>query len=134
MNAVRTAEEIFAHHGQALDAEDLEDILSDYADDAVLVVQGDVYRGKDGARAVFTQLLNDVPHATWDLDTVFASDVLYLEWKAQSDAARHIDDGVDTFVFGDGKIKVQTVKYTVQGGQDTGRQTRHGSWGNRPHR
>jgi ketosteroid isomerase-like protein len=116
MNAVPTAEEIFAHHGQALGAESLEDIISDYADDAVLVVQGDVYRGKDGARAVFTQLLSDVPHATWDLDTVFASDVLYLEWKAQSDTTRHIDDGVDTFVFEGGKIKAQTIKYSVQGG------------------
>ena len=113
MNTMRTAEQIFAHHGQALGAEDLEAIVSDYTDDAVLVVHGDVYRGKDGARAVFTQLLADVPHATWDLDTVFAGDVLYLEWKAQSDTARHVDDGVDTFVFDNGKIKVQTIKYTV---------------------
>jgi len=115
MAATRTAEEVFAHHGQALGAENLEDIISDYADDAILVVQGDVYRGKDGARTVFTKLLSDVPRASWDLNTVFADDVLYLEWKAQSDTARHIDDGLDTFVFDDGRIKVQTIKYTVQG-------------------
>ncbi|HMG31738.1 MAG TPA: hypothetical protein VK585_16630, partial [Jiangellaceae bacterium] len=35
---------------------------------------------KDGARQVFTQLLSDVPQAQWELDTVFADDVLYLEW------------------------------------------------------
>jgi hypothetical protein len=115
MTAIRTAEEIFAHHGQALGAENLEDIVSDYADDAVLVVQGDVYRGKEGARAVFTQLLRDVPHASWDLDTVFAGDILYLEWTARSDTPRHIDDGVDTFVFDRGKIRAQTIKYTLQG-------------------
>ena len=59
--ATRTPEEIFAHHGQALGAEDLEDIVADYADDAILVVQKQVYRGKDGARQVFTRLLSDVP-------------------------------------------------------------------------
>ncbi|WP_020522362.1 nuclear transport factor 2 family protein [Catelliglobosispora koreensis] len=113
MTAMRSAEEVFTHHGQALGAENLEDIVSDYADDAILVVQGKIYRGKDGARAVFTQLLQDVPQAAWDLDTVFADDVLYLEWKARS-KGRHVDDGVDTFIFHNGQIRVQTVKYTVQ--------------------
>jgi ketosteroid isomerase-like protein len=80
--ATRTPEEVFAHHGKALGAEDLEDIVADYSDDAILVVQKQVYRGKDGARQVFTQLLGDVPQAQWELETVFADDVLYLEWKA----------------------------------------------------
>jgi hypothetical protein len=38
--------------------------------------------------------------------------VLYLEWRATSGSA-DLDDGVDTFVFKDGKIAVQTVRYTV---------------------
>ena len=37
--AARTPEEVFAHHGQALGAEDLEDIVADYTDEAILVVQ-----------------------------------------------------------------------------------------------
>jgi len=108
----RTPEEVFAHHGKALGAEDLEDIVADYADDAILVVQKKVYRGKDGARQVFTQLLEDVPQAQWELETVFADDVLYLEWKATG-GGRSVEDGVDTFVFSDGMITVQTVVYTV---------------------
>ena len=111
--ATRTAEEVFAHHGQALGAEDLEEIVADYADDAILVVQKKVYRGKDGAREVFTQLLGDVPQAQWQLETVFADDVLYLEWKAMG-GGHKVDDGVDTFIFRDGMIRVQTVVYTVQ--------------------
>ncbi len=111
--ASRTPEEVFAHHGQALGAENLEEIVADYADDAVLVVNKKVYRGKDGARQVFTQLLGDVPQAKWELDTVFAEDVLYLEWKAAG-GGRKAEDGVDTFVFADGLITVQTVVYTVQ--------------------
>ncbi|MEV0794872.1 nuclear transport factor 2 family protein [Kribbella sp. NPDC050459] len=111
----RTPEEIFAHHGSSLGAENLEDIISDYADDAILVVQKQVYRGKDGARQVFTQLLGDVPQASWDLETVFADDVLYLEWKATG-GGRKVEDGIDTFIFQDGMIRVQTVVYTVQPG------------------
>jgi len=115
MTTTRNAEEIFAHHGQALGAEDLEDIVSDYSEDAILIVNKEVFRGKDGARAVFTKLLQDVPKAKWDLDTVFVDDVLYLEWKAYS-SGRQVEDGVDTFVFRDGQIRVQTVQYTVQEG------------------
>ena len=109
----RTPEEVFAHHGQSLGAEDLEEIIADYADDAVLVVQRKVYRGKDGAREVFTQLLSDVPQAEWELDQTFADDVLYLEWKATG-GGRKVDNGIDTFIFKDGMIRVQTVVYTVQ--------------------
>jgi hypothetical protein len=59
-------------------------------------------------------LLDDVPDAEWDLSTVFAEDVLYLEWSAEAKGAgRRVDDGIDTFVFRDGLIRVQTVRYTV---------------------
>jgi ketosteroid isomerase-like protein len=109
----RTPEEVCAHHGQSLGAEDLEEIIADYADDAILVVQRKVYRGKDGAREVFTQLLSDVPQAEWELDQTFADDVLYLEWKATG-GGRKVDNGIDTFIFKDGMIRVQTVVYTVQ--------------------
>lgn len=108
----RTPEEVFAHHGQSLGAEDLEEIIADYADDAILVAQKKVYRGKDGAREVFTQLLSDVPQAQWELDQTFADDVLYLEWKATG-GGRKVEDGIDTFIFKDGMIRVQTIAYTV---------------------
>ena len=113
----RTPQEVFAHHGAALGAEDLEDIVSDYTDDAILIVQNEIFRGKDGVREVFTKLLQDVPQATWDLATVFEADVLYLEWKARG-GGRRIDDGIDTFVFQHGQIRVQTIRYTVS--PDTG--------------
>jgi hypothetical protein len=110
---VRTPEEVFGHHAQALGAENLEEILADYRDDAVLIVQKKIYRGRQGVRQVFAQLLSEVPHAQWEVDTVYAEDALYLEWKARS-AGSHIDDGIDTFIFRDGLIQTQTVRYTVQ--------------------
>jgi len=110
----RTPQEVFAHHAQALGAGDLDEIVPDYADDAVFISPSGVLRGKDGIRAAFTQLLDDVPKADWQLKTqFFEGDVLFLEWAAES-ATTRVDDGIDTFVFGDGLIQVQTVRYTVQ--------------------
>ena len=70
--------------------------------------------GKDGIRAAFTQLLADVPNADWTLKTqIYEGDVLFLEWAADA-GATFADDGIDTFVFSDGLIQVQTVRYTLQ--------------------
>lgn len=110
----RTPEEVFAHHAQALGAGDLDGIVADYSDDAVFISPGGVKRGKAGIREAFTALLADVPSATWDLRTqIYEGDILFLEWGAVS-AATRVDDGVDTFVFRDGQIRVQTVRYTLQ--------------------
>ena len=51
------------HHAQALGAEDLDEIVADYSDDAVFIPAG-VQRGKDGIRQAFTKLLREVPQAT----------------------------------------------------------------------
>ncbi len=109
----RTPEEVFQHHAQALGAGDLDKIIADYADDAVLITPAGVRRGTEGIRAAFTQLLADVPDAAWDLKTqIYEDDVLFLEWAADA-AATRVEDGIDTFVFRDGLIRVQTVRYTL---------------------
>lgn len=111
--ATRTPQEVFAHHGQALGAGDLDEIVADYSDDAFLITPAGVKRGKDGIRETFVQLLADVPNASWDLKTqIYEDDILFLEWAADS-ADTRVDDGIDTFVFRDGMIRVQTVRYTL---------------------
>jgi len=110
----RTPEEVFSHHAQALGAGDLDEIVADYAGDAVFITPAGVRRGQDGVRAAFTQLLADVPDAKWELKTeIYEGDVLFLEWAADA-ATTRVEDGIDTFVFRDGLIQVQTVRYTVQ--------------------
>jgi ketosteroid isomerase-like protein len=110
----RTPEEVFAHHAQALGAGDLDEIVADYADDAVFITPAGVKRGKDGVREAFTQLLADVPNAKWELPTtIYEGDVMFLEWTADA-AQTRVEDGIDTFVFRDGLIRVQTVRYTLQ--------------------
>jgi ketosteroid isomerase-like protein len=97
---------------EALGAEDLDAIVSDYADDAVFITPAGVLRGQAGVREGFEKLISDIPGASWELPTqIFEGDVMLLEWKADSDKAS-VQDGIDTFVFSDGLIRVQTVRYT----------------------
>jgi predicted SnoaL-like aldol condensation-catalyzing enzyme len=71
-------------------------------------------RGKDGIRQAFTKLLGEVPQTAWDIKTtIYDGDILLLEWSAEGGGNR-IEDGIDTFVFRDGLIRVQTVRYTLQ--------------------
>jgi ketosteroid isomerase-like protein len=109
----RTPQEVFAHHARALGAGNLDEIVADYADDSVVITPGGVMRGKDGVRAAFVKLLDDLPNAAWDLKTqILEGDVLFLEWVADSAVSR-ADDGVDTFLFRDGMIAVQTIRYSL---------------------
>jgi ketosteroid isomerase-like protein len=113
--SVRTPQEVFQHHAEALIAGDLEGIVADYSDDAVFITPDGVLHGKDGIRQAFTKLLSDLPSAEWEVPTtIFEGDVLFIEWKAVSDNTMAVD-GIDTFVFRDGLIRVQTVRYTLTG-------------------
>jgi len=114
MAAMRSPQEVFDRHAQALGAEDLDEIVADYSDDAIFITLAGVLRGKDGVRQAFTKLLGEIPQATWELKTtIYEDDILFLEWDAEGGGNR-IEDAVDTFVFRDGRIRVQTVRYTLQ--------------------
>jgi ketosteroid isomerase-like protein len=110
----RTPQEVFQHHAETLIAGDIDGIVSDYADDAVFITPHGVRRGKDGVREAFEKLLSDLPEAEWEVPTqVFEGDVLFIEWQATA-ASSKAEDGIDTFVFRDGLIRAQTVRYTLQ--------------------
>lgn len=109
----RTPQEVFAHHAEALGAEDLDGIISDYREDALFMTPAGVRRGHDAIREAFARLISELPQATWDLKTqVYEDDILLLEWAADGRTNR-VEDGIDTFVFDNGLIRVQTVRYTL---------------------
>jgi ketosteroid isomerase-like protein len=110
----RTPQEIFEHHVTALAAGDLDEILADYTDDAVIISPEGPVTGRDGIREAFSRILAALPDATWDIPTqIFAGDVLFIEWSAVSKAGR-VTDGIDTVVFSDDGIRAQTVRFTLQ--------------------
>ena len=108
----RTPEEIFTHHAQALGAEDVDAILMDYADTAILISPSGVLHGKDAIRNFFADLLQALPKAHWGVKTIYADNILFLEWTADS-ARASVSDGVDTFIFQTGLIILQTVRNTT---------------------
>ena len=110
----RTPQEIFGHHATALIAGDIDGIVEDYADDALFITPDGVLRGKDGVRKGFERLLDQLPGAALDVPTqIFEDDILFIEWTANSEKAR-VRDGVDTFVFRDDAIRVQTIRCTIE--------------------
>ena len=110
----RSPQEAFDHHAQALGAEDIDEIVADYSDDAVIITPAGVKRGKEGVRENFVRLLGDLPQASWDIKTtVYEGDAMLLEWGAVGGGNR-VDDGVDTFVFRDGLIRLQTIRHTLR--------------------
>ncbi|MFF2777533.1 nuclear transport factor 2 family protein [Streptomyces sp. NPDC058052] len=108
----RTPQEVFADHGRRLGTGDLDLVSENYAEDAVLLTPGGVLTGRAGVREGIGRLLADLPDAEWRLTPRFAADVLLLEWSAVG-AAHEVTDGVDTFVFRDGLISAQTIRYTL---------------------
>jgi hypothetical protein len=111
--SARTPKEIYASHGQALVAEHLDRLVANFAEDAVQISPAGVRRGRDAIRDGFIQLFKDLPQANWEMrTTLFGGDVLFLEWSAASGTNR-AEHGVDTFVFHDGLIQAQTVRYAL---------------------
>lgn len=108
----RTPEEVFTHHAQVFEAEDLDAILLDYAPTATVISPPDVLRGKDAIRTFFTQVIQVLPKAQHRNKMTFADNVLLLEWTADS-ARASVSDGVETYLFENGLITLQTVHYTV---------------------
>lgn len=108
----RTPEETFGHHAQTLMAEDLDGILADYTDTSYLVSPSGVLHGKNAIRGFFADVLKALPQAEWDVKTTYIEDILFLEWTADSKPAS-VSDGVDTFIFKDGMIYIQTVRATI---------------------
>jgi hypothetical protein len=109
----RTPQEVFEQHVKAVLTGDPDEIVLDYTDDSVVITPSGVARGRGAIREAFVTLLADLPDAAWQLTTqIFEGDLLFLEWSAEAARGR-ADDGVDTFVFRDGMIAVQTFRYTM---------------------
>lgn len=113
MAAARTPQEIFGHHAEALGAGHVDEIVADYTEDAIFITPAGVKRGKKGIQEAFTQLLEELPDAEWNIKTtIYEDDIMFLEWGAKAES-NTVEDGIDTFVFRDDLIRVQTVRYTL---------------------
>lgn len=111
---IRSPQEVFSAHIAAVTDRNVTAILQDYREDAVLLTPQGAMEGRSGVETFYTQALAALPQLEMTVtSTVFAGDALLVQWTASSQAGR-IPDGVDTFIFADGAIKLQTSAFTVE--------------------
>ena len=103
-----TTEEILTHHLQALGQGDIDGILSDYAEDAILFSPNGLIRGHAAIRAAFEGFVKNSPPELLQAFKIVRQDIDgnigYIIWEARP----FITMATDTFVISNGKIVVQT--------------------------
>ena len=95
---------VLDHHMAALDAGDLDDIMSDYTEDSVFISNlGGVVKGLEAIRGVFAMTADGMAGFESGVEHV-DGEIAFVTWKADGIAL-----GTDTFVVRDGKVTAQTV-------------------------
>jgi uncharacterized protein (TIGR02246 family) len=108
-----TPQMVFQRHVAALLAGDVDAIAADYTADAVVLTPTGEHRGVEQVRAYYAGVAQALPKPSLEAKVaLFADDALLLHWTADS-TLHSIADGVDTFVFRDGKIRLQTISCTL---------------------
>ena len=110
----RTTKAVFEDH-LALAAKGVvaEDLLRNYNEDCIILINSGEYRGHAGARKLADQLEREMPEAKFEYTTKLVSGrFAFLEWSGTSQT-NSVRDGADSFVIENGKIVAQTIHYTL---------------------
>ena len=106
-----TTREVFDHHIQALGKGDIDDLLSDYTNDSIVIGPDGVVKGLPAIRATFGAYLSGLlKPGTYEfsLDKLHVEgDTVLVMWHAKCMGA-DITFAADTFIVRNGKIAVQT--------------------------
>jgi ketosteroid isomerase-like protein len=102
--------QVLEHHMTAVDDGKIDAILSDYAEDAVLLTPKGARRGHAEIRPVLEWLLANIftkgANFTMIQEAV-EGEIAYIVWSAESERYR-VPLATDTYLVRDGKIVVQT--------------------------
>src|SRR5690349_8477354 len=110
----RTPQEILTAHVTAVMDGDMPGILKNFSEDAVMITPFGVLEGHAGVEQFFSGVLTTMPEPVLTATSAtFAADALLLLWTATSPAGT-ISDGVDTLIFGDDVIRLETTQFTIQ--------------------
>jgi hypothetical protein len=106
---------IITHHLESFRENDLDEVLSDYTNESILITQDATYRGPHEIRHFFKGLMFHFPiHlSNFNLDSIVVSeDLVFIVWTAVTPTLE-IPLGTDTFIIKDGKIHRQTFAGTL---------------------
>jgi len=111
--AERTTQQVFDDHEVAFKSGDMDLMMADYADDAVMLLLDRFAIGKEAIQATFEGLFNGFPGLKISFEkTAVQEDLCLLQFSGDSDVAT-IPHGAATFVIQNGKIQRQTECFVV---------------------
>jgi len=104
----RTTQEVFDSHKEAIETLNIEKLMADYAEDAVLVTLDGAFYGKDAILTGFFQaFLEQFPDLAVTYDKIVCEgDVCLLQWSGDASAAT-IPVGIGVLIIQDGLIQRQ---------------------------
>jgi ketosteroid isomerase-like protein len=105
-----STKDVLDHHLKCFGEGDLEGILSDYGQGAVLFTPDGPLRGADAIRPLFQAMVAEFakPGASFSMKQQFVEgEYAYILWTAET-ADNVYEVGTDTFVVRDGKIMAQS--------------------------
>ena len=114
--ASRTTREVFEDHLRLASVPDgfEADLARNVAEDVVVLTGRGVFHGIPGVRELARQLMSEIPSGRWTYVTqLFEGRMAFLEWTVDEGPYR-IRDGADSYLIEDGRIRVQTIHYTVE--------------------
>jgi ketosteroid isomerase-like protein len=106
----RTAGEVLDHHIKALNACQVDDVVYDYAPDAVIITQEGVVKGLNAIREFFINSTNNVlplGSVSKMAAKIVEGEVAFIVWTAESPNFSFLF-GTDTFIIRKGEIVEQT--------------------------
>lgn len=113
---MRTAEELLGRHLEASGRQDIDQLVGDYAEDAVVVSRGEVFRGRDEIRTHFEAMFEG---GAMDGDTEFemlgqtvTDEVATFTYRMETPGETW-EFATDTFVAREGKIAAHTAQVYV---------------------
>jgi hypothetical protein len=111
--AAKTTDEVWNHHLDAWNKQSVNDIVKDYDEKSILILNSQIFKGEEAIGHVFSQLFNIFNKGTSRIDAPVIKDrFVYLIWyltpKGQSEFF-----GTDTFVVEEGKITLQTITSAI---------------------
>ena len=108
---------VMDHQYEAFAAGSADEIIKDFAEDAVLIRADAVFEGRAAIRGAYQEMFaGRFKPGTYDLAVDaehIHGDIAYIAWRA-SGAAEDIVLGTDTFVIRDGKIVAQTYTAKIE--------------------
>ena len=105
-----TTQEVLDHHLKSFGEGDLDGILSDYAEDAVLFTSHGTLKGLEAIKPLFETLIAEFskPGVWIEMQTQSVEgDYAYIVWSAETPDNSY-ELGTDTFVIHDGRIVAQS--------------------------